>query len=305
MTAPCPASDPSRLRRPGPLSRVGSNGNRARAGRSCLAARACLNRELERGCAREVLARRERLVPSARSPPRAASSACPRGRRASPLTPPVTPALSFDRADAEDRDARVTSMTRARPARSAFRSTNASFVRGRLRGPCARSPATKARLCRRAWLPSLAFALGSPFRVSFEALPRPLLRSSQTRSAAPALAGFGRGVERARRRLPSIRSASTTLGSKKPRGERPHGRRARCGPVPRRTEFPGRAHHRQGPASLPLRRLDRRLSSACAFRAPTILSLPRPRRARAPRVAGSWRWRTEKPLLPPGACLRR
>jgi hypothetical protein len=59
-------------------------------------------------------------------------------------------ARPFDRTSAEDRDARVTSMTLTRPARSAFVRRMQRSPRGRLRGLVRSSPATSARLCRRA-----------------------------------------------------------------------------------------------------------------------------------------------------------
>lgn len=105
-----------------------------------------------------------------------------------PLTLPVTPARSFDLAGAEDLEPRVTSMTLGRRARSAFRLTSASFVTGRLRGPCARSPATSARLCRRTSASIARFRSRSRSfeRASKRRLPRRPKGASS--AAAPAFA---------------------------------------------------------------------------------------------------------------------
>jgi hypothetical protein len=139
LTTPVPASESSRRRRPGPLSRVGSFGRRVsrRLLGPCGASfpepgRRALKRSGGYPFFTGPLAhRRDHLRAWPLRPIRADDEL-------SPLTLPVAPARSFDLAGAEDLAPRVTSMTLGRQARSAFRPTSASFVTGRLRGPCAR-----------------------------------------------------------------------------------------------------------------------------------------------------------------------
>lgn len=309
LTTPVPASESSRPRRPGPaLSSRGPLGRRA--SRRSLAPRGAnfpepglRARERSGGCSLSRIPSphgRDRLHAWPLRPSRADDEL-------PPLTLPVTPARSFDLAGAEDLEPRVTSMTLGRRARSAFRPTSASFVTGRLRGPCARFARHLG-----ATLPShFGFhrSLSPEVSPSQESLVAPPPSSSEG-GELRRRAGFRRRDRRSGARSstsavhPNPRARSVGLihpAAMRPRGRLPDAGRRRLGEPSRA----GLRASRQGPTALSRRRLDRRPSSACATRTPTILSLPHPRRAQTPLVARSWRRSLEKLSSSPSAFLRR
>jgi hypothetical protein len=170
-----------------------------------------------------------------------------------------------------------------------------------LRGPLRSRPPPRPGFAAVPRLPSLSSARStSPFEEDSGAPCPPLSRGHEL---VPPL-GFhriGGGVERVRRRLPSIRSASTirVIDRTPPRFDLAVDR-VTCGSVdPRRTEVVRAADSASGAEGASAPPAESPPASALAFAKIDNSSATPTRRRQAPLVAEIVRWSLEKPSLPP------